>query len=81
MQNQTKGKTQSSLYVYAQFLNHIRLFAHLWAIVLLAPLIHVIFQAEILEWVAIFLLQGIFLPRDWTYISFISCSSQQILYH
>ena len=69
------------MYVYAQFLNYIQLSAHLWAIVVLAPLVHVIFQAGILKWVAIFLLQGVFLPRDWTYISFISCNSQQILYH
>ena len=34
-----------------------------------------IFQARILEWVAIFLLQGIFLNQDWTHVSCVSCTS------
>ena len=34
--------------------------------------IHGIFQAGILEWVAIFLLQGIFPTQDWTRISWVS---------
>ena len=31
--------------------------------------VHGISLAKILEWVAIFLLQGIFLTKDWTYVS------------
>ena len=37
--------------------------------------IHGIFQARILEWVAISTSRGSLLPRDWTHISFVSCSA------
>ena len=39
--------------------------------------VHGIFQARILEWVAIFSSRGSFWPRDWTCIS---CFGRQILY-
>ena len=35
--------------------------------------VHGIFQARILEWVAMPFSNGSFLPRDWTHISWISC--------
>ena len=40
-----------------------------------------IFQARILEWVAISYSRGSSLFRDQTHISFISCTSMKILYH
>ena len=40
-----------------------------------------IFQARILEWVAISFSRGSFQPRDWTCISCVSCNDRQILYH
>ena len=40
-----------------------------------------IFQARILEWVAISFSRGSFQPRDWTHISWVSCIGRQILYH
>ena len=39
-----------------------------------------IFQTRILEWVAIASSKGSSLPRDWTYISRVSCIGKQILY-
>ena len=41
-------------------LRQVRLFVTTWTITCQAPLVHGIFQARILEWIAIFLLQGIF---------------------
>ena len=43
--------------------------------------VHGIFQARILEWDAISSSRGSSQPRDWTYISYISCIGLQILYH
>ena len=43
--------------------------------------VHKIFQARILEWVAISYSRGFFLLRDWTRVSWVSCISKQILYH
>ena len=34
-----------------------------------------------LEWVAIFSSRGSFLPRHWTWISWVSCNGRRILYH
>ena len=43
--------------------------------------VHGIFQARILEWVAISSSRGSLRPRDWTCVSYISCIGRQILYH
>ena len=43
--------------------------------------VHGIFQANILEQVAIFSSRGSSWPRDWNRISFISCIGRWILYH
>ena len=43
------------------------------------PSVHGIFQARILEWVAISYYRGSCWPRDWTCFSCISCISRQIL--
>ena len=43
--------------------------------------IHGILQARILECIAIFFSRGSSRPRDWTFVSCISCLGRQILYH
>ena len=46
------------------------------------PSVHRIFQTRILEWwVAISYSMGSSWPRDWTSISYVSCTGRQILYH
>ena len=42
--------------------------------------VHGILQARILEWVAISPSRGSSWPRDWTYISYVSCTDSWILY-
>ena len=41
---------------------------------------HGLFQARILEWVAISYSRGSSQPRDWTWVSYISCIVRWILY-
>ena len=48
---------------------------------LLSSSVHGIFQARILEWVAISYSRGSSRTRDWTHISSISCIGRQILHH
>ena len=43
--------------------------------------VHGVFQARILEWVAISYSRGSSQPRGWTCVSFISYTGRQILYH
>ena len=43
--------------------------------------VHGIFQATVLEWVAIFYSRGSSRPRDQTCISCVSCIGRQILFH
>ena len=43
--------------------------------------VHGILQARILEWVAISSSRGSSWPRDWTHISYVSCTGRWILYH
>ena len=40
-----------------------------------------IFQARIMEWVAISSSRGSFWPREWTHISCVSCVDRRILYN
>ena len=42
---------------------------------------HGIFQARILEWIAISTSRGSSRPRDWSRVSSFSCIGRQILYH
>ena len=42
--------------------------------------VHGIFQARILEWVAITFFRGSSWPRDWTWVSYTSCIGRQSLY-
>ena len=46
-----------------------------------APLSMGIFQARILDWVAMPSSMGSSQPRDWTCISYISCIGRWVLYH
>ena len=43
--------------------------------------VHGIFQARILEWVAISFSRGTSQPRDRTWVSCVSCTGRQILCH
>ena len=43
--------------------------------------VHGVFQARILEWVAISYSIGSSWSRDWTHVSWVSCIVSQILYH
>ena len=43
--------------------------------------VHGISQARILEWVAISYSRGSAQPRDWTWVSCVSCTGMQILNH
>ena len=59
----------------SQSLSHVWLFLTPWTVAPPDSSVHGIFQARILEWVAI-LLQGIF-----PWVSWVSCISRQVLYH
>ena len=50
------------------------LFGTPWTVVLPGPSVRGIFQTRILEWVAISYSRGSSWPRDWTHISWISCT-------
>ena len=43
--------------------------------------VHGILQARILEWVAVPSSKGSSLPRDRTWVSYVSCSGRRVLYH
>ena len=43
--------------------------------------VHGILQARILEWVAMSSSRGSSLSRDWTLISYVSCTGRWVLYH
>ena len=43
--------------------------------------VHGISQARILEWVAISSHRGSSWPRDWTWVSWVSCTGKRIFYH
>jgi len=62
-------------------LSHVQLFTTPWICSPLGSSVHRIFQAGILEWVAISFSRGFSRPRDQTCIPCISCIGRQILYH
>ena len=61
--------------------NHFQLFATPMDCSLPGSSVHGILQARILESVAISSSRGSSWPRDWTYISYASCISRQVLYY
>ena len=75
------GKQSGSSYIYACVLSHVRLFTTLWTVACRASLVHGIFQARMLEWVAISYARGYSWPRDWIRVSWVSCIGKWILYH
>ena len=62
-------------------LSHFQLFATLWTVALQAPLSMGIFQASILEWVAMPSFKGSSQPLNQTHISCISCMGKWVLCH
>ena len=67
--------------MHTQSLNHVWFFAIPRTIAPQALTVHGIFQARILEWVAISSPRGSSRPRDRTRVSYISCIGRRILYH
>ena len=59
-------------------LSHIQLFVTPWTVAYHAPLVHGIFQARILDWVAISFSRGASWAMDENRMS---CIDRQILYH
>ena len=62
-------------------LSHVWLFATAWTVAHQGSSVHGIFQARILEWIAIFYSEGSFWPRDQTCVSCIYCLGRQMFYH
>ena len=58
---------------HACMLSLVRFFATPWTVSHQPPLVHGIFQARILEWVAISFSRGSSQPRDQTHVSCVSC--------
>ena len=59
-------------------LSHVQPFVTPWTVALQSPSVRGIFQARILEWIAISYSRGSSLPRDRTHVF---CIGKQILYH
>ena len=68
------------VYMCTELLSCVQLFATPWTVAHQAP-VHGIFQARILEWVAISFFRRSSWPRDQTHISCISYTGRWILYH
>ena len=64
-------------------LSHVQLFVTPWTHQGSPPgsSVHRIFQARVLEWVAIFSSRGSSRPRDWNCVSCISCVGRRVLCH
>ena len=43
--------------------------------------VHGILQVRILEWAAMLSSRGSSWPRDWTHVSYVSCTDRQVLHH
>ena len=69
-----------SFLLYVCVLSHVLLFVTPWTVAHQAPL-SIIFQAIILQQVAISFSRGFSWPRDQTWVSCISCVGRWILYH
>ena len=67
--------------VHAQVLSRVWLFVTPWTVAPPGSSVHGIFQARILEWVAISSSRGSSQPRDRAHVSFSSCIGRWILYH
>ena len=69
------------VYVHAQWLSGAQFFVNPWTVARQAPPVHGIFQARILEWVAISYSRGSSQPQGLNPASCISWVGLQILYH
>ena len=67
--------------IHVCVLSHVWLFCNHMNCSLSGSSVHRIFQARILEWVAISYSRGSFQLRDRTCVSWVSCIGRQILYH
>ena len=63
-----------------QPLSHVGLVATPWAVACQAPL-SVEFSRHMLKWIAFSYFGGFSRPRDWTWVSWVSCIGRWILYH
>ena len=61
--------------------NCAQLFGTLWTVAHLAPLSMGILQARILEWVAMSSSRRSSWPRDWTFVSYVSCIGKWLPYN
>ena len=75
----------SSIYYLGTFplcvFSRVQLFVTLWTVACQTPLSMGIFQARILEWVAMLSSGGSSQPKDWTPVSYISCIGRWVFYH
>ena len=67
--------------MFVCMLSHVWFFATPLHCSLPGSSVHGIFQARILQWVAISFSRGSSQLRDWAHISCISCTGKQFLYH
>ena len=67
--------------MYCAVLSRVQLFMILWTVAHQAPLSTGIFQARILETVAISSSRGSSPLRDLTHVPSVSCIDRQVLYH
>ena len=71
----------SNISSWCSALSHVWLSATPWTVTHQAPLSMEFFQTRILEWVTISSSRGSSLPRNWTFVSYVSCIGRRILYH
>ena len=69
------------VHTHERRLSHIWLFASPWTAACQAPLSMEFSRQKILEWVSISYSRIFSPPRDWTCISWASCTDRRILYH
>ena len=69
------------LCVCSQSLSQVCLFVTPWTVTCQDPFVYGIFQARILEWIAVLFSRGSSRPRDGNCISCVSCIGRWILYH
>ena len=73
------SKSCSTFPVLSPF-GRVRLFATLWTVACRATLSMGLLQARILEWVAMLSSRGSCQPKDWTCVSYVSCTGRRVLY-
>ena len=74
------AKPQFSWVSESKLLSQAQLFVTPWTVAPPGSSVHGIFQARILEWLAVFSSRGSSQPRDWTHVSCGSCIGRCVLY-